>query len=269
MPEGDTIHQAAVNLRKVLQSQRVTEVQSRAGLMDGDTIAGRIVNEIEARGKHLLMHVDDGRVLHSHMGMTGSWHMYPAPTLTQAKRQWQKSESQAAVTLQTCGWNVVCFSPKVIRLVHEEDLHHDPWLSRLGPDLLKGSVDDFTYLRRIRSQNRVAIGQAMMNQTVISGIGNVYKSEVLFLESIHPLTRVSQLSDAQLLSIKNAATQLLQRNLQNAPRKTRFRSDGVRHWVYGRSGELCLKCGDQIEILRQGDLARSTYFCPGCQPRFK
>ena len=105
----------------------------------------------------------------------------------------------------------------------------------------------------------------MMNQTVVAGIGNVYKSEILFLQQIHPLIKVGELNDRQLLDVRDLAVKFMKLNLTNGSRQTRFRSDSQKLWVYGRKGDACLKCSEAILMLRQGDLARSTYFCPACQ----
>ncbi|MEZ6122321.1 MAG: DNA-formamidopyrimidine glycosylase family protein [Planctomycetaceae bacterium] len=268
MPEGDTIHTAAMNLRKVLDGNRIVFATGRHEVPEAVSLVGHAVSGLEARGKHLLIHFDDDRVLHSHLGMTGSWHIYPSGwNGTDVDRtRWQKPVVQAAITLANECFGAVCFNPKLIRLISETELSRDPWLQKLGPDLLGPPVDDVAILVRFRSQNAVPIGEAIMNQTVVSGIGNVYKSELLFLAGVHPLTTVGQLTDTQLMELLHRAIQLMKRNLTGGPRKTRFRSDGTRHWVYGRSGEDCLKCGCRIQQLRQGDLARSTYFCPACQP---
>ena len=155
--------------------------------------------------------------------------------------------------------------PKQIRLLTSLQLRRDPYLQRLGPDLLGPPIDDSVVISRFRTQNAVAIGEAVMNQTVTSGIGNVYKSEILFLEGIHPLTLVGDLPDSALLQIRDRAVFLMKRNLENKPRRTRFRPDQQQVWVYGRANEDCLKCGTVLKLIRQGELARSTYFCSACQ----
>ncbi len=258
MPEGDTIFRTAVQLRKVLDGETIVDASGRWEVEDAASLIGRRMEGIESRGKHLLMHFDDERVVHSHMGMTGSWHIY------RPKEAWQKSERAAALTLRTDRFCVVCFSPKLIELITTQRLRRNEYLNRLGPDLLGPRPNDRELLTRFRSQNPVPIGQVVMNQTVVCGIGNVYKSEVLFLERIHPLTPVAVLSDQQILAIVKRSIDLMRRNLEGYPRRTRF-SPGGNAWVYGRMGSECFKCGVAIEMLRQGDLARSTYFCPQCQ----
>ena len=148
----------------------------------------------------------------------------------------------------------------------ETELSRDNYLQRLGPDVLGPPISDDVFLRRVRSQGNTAIGEVVMNQTVVCGIGNIYKSEILFREHIHPLTPTSQLTDEQLLKLRDRAVQLLSRNINNGPRRTRFRGDEQKLWVYQRKGRPCLTCDATIQMIRQGDMARSTYFCPECQP---
>lgn len=270
MPEGDTIFVAARNLRKVLQSEVITSASAcvdtgiRAaawrGLNGVAALAGRAVTSVRSHGKHLLMTFEGDRILHSHMGMTGSWHIYRPDDV------WQKPPKFAAAQLRTNRWCVVCFSPKKIELVTAGDLKRDPYFRRLGPDLLQEAIPDGHYLARMRTQDRTTIGEAVMNQTVISGIGNVYKSEVLFCEHIHPEACVSRLSNQHLLAVRNTSVRLMKRNARNAPRQTRFAADSQRLWVYGRRDEPCFVCGEKIQMIRQGALGRSTYFCPSCQP---
>ncbi|MEQ9411484.1 MAG: DNA-formamidopyrimidine glycosylase family protein [Fuerstiella sp.] len=260
MPEGDTIHRTAANLRKALDGAVILQCTGRDAEFAQNTLANSSVVGIEARGKHLMIHLDDDRVLHSHMGMTGSWHIY------RPDDEWHKPSNQAVVALHTERWCVVCFTPKLIQLLSARQLQRDAWLQKLGPDILGPPIDDRVVLNRFRTQNSVAIGEVLMNQTVLSGIGNIYKSEILFMEQLHPLRRVDTLSDGQILLLRDRALSLMKRNLQKPARQTRFRSDAPRLWVYGRSGQPCLLCGRNIEMLRQGTLARSTCFCPACQP---
>lgn len=261
MPEGDTIHRAATRLRAVIENQLVERAESRWLGEAAKSLLGRTITSVEARGKHLLMKLDDGRVIHSHMGMTGSWHIYrPGET-------WQKPVQRAAISMESKDVVVVCFTPKLLEILSASSLRRHDYLNRLGPDLLAEKVPDQTALERFRQSNNLPIGQAVMNQTIVSGIGNVYKSEVLFHLQIHPLTLVGELSDEQLLAVVSQATKMMSHNLDGRPRTTRFALDGGRFYVYGRSGKPCYACGTPIEVIRQGDLGRTTYFCPRCQLR--
>jgi endonuclease-8 len=259
MPEGDTIFRTAVTLRPVLCGNTILSVASRLPPVPAERLAHRCVASIEARGKHLLMHLDSGDTIHSHMGMTGSWHVY------RPEQPWQKPERLAALTLRLDACSCVCFTPSTLELLTATALRRHPHLSRLGPDLLAANVDEGDVLHRFRVHNSAAIGAAVMNQTIASGIGNVYKSEILFLTHIDPFRRVHELTDAQLRSVIRTAVQLMSRNLEGYPRRTRFGRDGGKHWVYGRHGKPCFVCGAQVRLRRQGDLGRSTYWCPQCQ----
>jgi endonuclease-8 len=193
------------------------------------------------------------------MGMTGSWHNY------RPGERWQKPTQRAAIWLETSQVCIVCFTPKLLELLTGTALRRHEYLNRVGPDLLAGPPPDDEVLARFRQSNNVPIGQAMMNQTVISGIGNVYKSEVLFELQLHPQLLVSDLADEQLLALTTTAREMMQSNLSGRPRTTRHALDGGRFWAYGRSGKPCYRCGTTIKVIRQGDLGRTTYFCPRCQ----
>ena len=259
MPEGDTIFRTAARLRPLLAGREIHAARAREPSFPAGTLVGRAIAAVEACGKHLLMHLDDGRTVHSHLGMHGSWHWYPpgAP--------WQKDRRLAALVLEVPGSICVCFSPKVLQLLSADQLRRHPHLTQLGPDLLAERVDEAEVLRRFRVHDRTPIGEAVMNQSIVAGIGNVYKSEILFLTRTNPLTTVGQLSDERLLSIAHTARQWLAKNLTGYPRRTRSALDGQRLWVYGRSGKACFVCGQRIQLQRQGDLGRTTYWCPGCQ----
>jgi endonuclease VIII len=136
---------------------------------------------------------------------------------------------------------------------------HD-YLNRLGPDLLADSAPAQEVVARFRQCNNQPIGYAVMNQTVVSGIGNVYKSEVLFELGIHPLMLVGDLRDEQILELTAKASELMAKNLSGRPRTTRHALDGGRFYAYGRSGQPCYTCGTPIALIRQGDLGRTTYF---------
>lgn len=259
MPEGDTIFRTAARLRPILAGRMIEAARARDPAFPAATLVGRTILGVETRGKHLLMHLDDQRTIHSHLGMHGSWHVY------QLDEPWRKDERQAALVLDVPDSVCVCFSPKVLQLLSADRLRRHTHLTRLGPDLLGEQVDEAEVLRRFRAHAPTPIGEAVMNQTIVAGIGNVYKSEVLFLTRIHPLIPVGQLSDQQILQIVQTARRWMARNLAGYPRRTRSALDGQRLWVYGRSGQLCFACGQRIQLRRQGDLGRTTYWCPQCQ----
>ncbi|MEO1497985.1 MAG: DNA-formamidopyrimidine glycosylase family protein [Planctomycetota bacterium] len=269
MPEGDTLYRVAANLRPVLHgqtlvdalgSQELSEGHSTVEPIDAASLVGRRIIDVRARGKHLMIATDDSRVIHSHLGMTGSWHVYPLG------EPWRKSERRAGLALFTREHAAVLFSPKELSLVSATRMRRDDYVNRLGPDLMRPADPLAAILPRLRVHNAAPIGEAVMNQTIAAGIGNVYKSETLFLACINPWTRVGELSDEVLMQYLKNARRLMWINRGNGPRVTRFENDGRRHWVYGRRGEPCFKCGGVITLRRQGDAGRTTYWCQACQP---
>ena len=272
MPEGDTIYRAASRLRQVLCRGIVLDARANDRFLAPQALVGAKFAMVEARGKHLLMHLQDGRAVHSHMGMTGSWHIYArgqpwqkpavrAALAMDVERQTVDAEREAGIDPRT----VVCFSPQTLELLTATELRRHRYLQQLGPDLLSGELDEESALSRFRKHHLTAIGEAVMNQTIVCGMGNVYKSETLFLARIDPFAKVASLSDASILQIMQQAQRLMRRNLAGYPRRTRFGGDGGRLFVYGRSGKPCFVCGANIRMRRQGNLGRSTYWCPECQ----
>lgn len=259
MPEGDTIYRAAARLRAVLEGREVLRAESARLGAAVKSFIGHKVTAVQARGKHLLFEFDDGRVLHSHMGMTGSWHIY------RPGEPWQKPAHRAQIMLQGADVCVVCFTPPLLEILTAAGVRRHDYLNRLGPDLLAGPPAAAEVIARFRQANQLPIGEAVMNQTIVSGIGNVYKSELLFQLGLHPLRPVSALSDEELLSLTTKATAMMERNLSGRPRTTRYALDGGRFYTYGRSGKPCYRCRTPIALIRQGDLGRTTYFCPQCQ----
>jgi endonuclease-8 len=260
MPEGDTIHRTAARLRSVLDGKTIQSATSPRQVLDVEPLAQRRVLATEARGKHLLIHLAEDQVIHSHLGMTGSWHVY------QQGQAWRKPNRQAALVLDLGALVCVCFSPKTLQLLTERGVRRHPHLSRLGPDLLGAQFDLEAALARFRACHTLPVGEALMNQTIVCGVGNVYKSEVLFLRSLNPFARIEQLADDPIRQLISEARRLMQQNLAGYPRRTRFRHDGRRTWVYGRTGQPCFVCGTSIRMRRQGDLGRATFWCPNCQP---
>ena len=260
MPEGDTIFRAARTLEKVLAGQVVTGARSMVPAVPAARLSGRTVARVEARGKNLLIHFDDGRVLHTHMRMTGSWHVY------RPGERWQRPERQARVVLETERFVAVCFAAPVVALLSAAELARHPSLSRLGPDPLSPSFDRTEARRRLRALGDRSVGEALLRQSALAGVGNVYKSEALFLCATDPFRLVRDLSDPELDRLVAKARELLSANVGGGPRTTRPSLTPERTWVYGRGGKPCRRCGTAIRMRRQGPDARSTYWCETCQP---
>ena len=260
MPEGDTIFRAARTLEKVLGGAIVTEARSTVPAVSSARLSGRTVVRVEARGKNLLIHFDDGRVLHTHMRMTGSWHVY------RPGERWQRPERQARVVLATARFVAVCFNAPVVAILSAAELARHPSLSRLGPDPLSPEFDAAQACRRLRELGDVPLGEALLRQSALAGVGNVYKSEALFLCGTNPFRLVRDLPEPELDLLVHKARDLLSANVGAGPRTTRPSLTRERTWVYGRSGRPCRRCGTEIRMRRQGPEARSTYWCENCQP---
>ncbi len=259
MPEGDTIFRTAVTLGKAIGGKTITAFRSSLPKFRDVELAGLRVEKIESRGKNLLMHFDDGRVLHSHMMMSGSWHIY------RIGEPWQRPERQARVVIETNEFVAVCFNAPVVELLSPLQLKRNVLLKKLGPDVLAENFDLQEAMRRLRERSHLEIGEALLAQQALAGIGNVYKAEVLFLCRISPFLKVAELSDDNLKALILEAQKWMKANLGGGMRTTRRALIGKKLWVYGRSGEECMRCGELIKMKRQGRAMRSTYFCPRCQ----
>lgn len=225
---------------------------------------GQIVRTVEARAKHLLMHFEkDGEVvvLHTHMRMNGEWHIY------RAGERWRRSAARARVVVETAAYVAPCFDAPVIELIRGRDLARHPVLGALGPDAMTDGFDPDSALARLRATPDREIGIALLDQRTVAGIGNVLKSETLFTARVSPFARVSDLTDDTLLAVLAEGHRLLVLNRTQSGRRTRFSLDRrQRLWVYDRAGEPCHACRTPIGSTAQGEDARRTYWCPGCQP---
>jgi endonuclease-8 len=215
-----------------------------------------MVDAVEARGKHLLLRFSTGVALHTHMGMTGSWHLYRPGS------RWRQPEGMARVVLEAGGVIAVCFVPRTAEIVTADGEAAHPSLSRLGPDVLAPSRDAAAAVAGLRATGGAEIGAALLDQSALSGVGNIWKSEALFLAGVHPFARVRDLDDAVLTRVVRAAMREMHGSVRRGP------GEGGRgpSRVYRRSGRPCLRCGAVIEMRRQGPMRRSTYWCPRCQP---
>jgi endonuclease-8 len=263
MPEGHTIHRAARRLRSVLQGQHLDRVTARGHHLVAakaeQRLRGTIVTGVEACGKHLLVHTDAGWSIHSHLRMDGVWHLY------RRGERWRKSRTRAWLVLGAGEWDAVNFDGPILELHRTQDLLNDPVLTELGPDILVDPFDDAEYLRRMRLHVSREIGDAVLQQRIVAGIGNIYKAESLFLAGINPWQRVGELDDAALLRLRETATRIMHDGVLDA-RAITFSGPGQPgQWAYGRGGKPCRRCGTPIEQRPQGELQRTTYWCPTCQ----
>jgi len=269
MPEGDTIFRAARTLDRALAGKTVVLFESMLPALDRLEVTGRTIDRVSTAGKHLLMHFSGDLVLRTHMRMNGSWHIY------RRGEKWQRPRRDMRVVIATEEFEAVGFSIPDAELIAARDLRRHDDLRKLGPDLLASTFDGEEALRRLRERGETAISDALLNQRIVAGIGNVYKSEVLFLCRVNPFTAVQALDPAQLESIVETARRLLRVNVSEglAPmttytgfRRTTRRDDPTqRLWVYGRARQPCRRCGTPISLSKQGSDARLTYWCGACQ----
>lgn len=273
MPEGDTIFRAARTLHRALAGDAVTRFESvfpaLARIDDDAPIAGRVVESVESAGKHLLMRFSGGLVLRTHMRMNGSWHIY------RPGERWRRPRRDMRIVLATQRFEAVAFNVPVAEFVEAAKLERVEELRTLGPDLLADEFDAGEVLARMRGRPSMAIADVLLEQRVVAGLGNVYKSELLFMCRIDPFAPVSRLDDERLKELIATARRVLRVNVgEGLPamttytgyRRTTRRSDPTqRLWVYGRGGKPCRRCGTAISARKHGDDARLTYWCPTCQ----
>jgi endonuclease VIII len=284
MPEGDTIHRAASTLQHALQGQVVTAFETayaQLSRFDDDVpIAGRTIESVVAQGKHLLMrfsaHPERGGrplTLRTHMRMSGSWHIY------RPGERWQRPRRDMRVVVATAAYVAVAFSVPVAEFLDDGALARDPTLRRLGPDLLAATLDSAEALRRLRARPAQALSEVLLDQSVVAGAGNVYRSELLFLAGLDPFRPVADVSDEKLTELLAIAARVMGANVHaRSPdrgggivtyaglRRTAHRRDpGERLWVYGRRGKPCRRCGNPIAYRKTGINVRGLYYCPVCQ----
>ena len=258
MPEGDTIHRAAERMRPALEGHRLVRFQAPR-LVGDRPRPGELIEGVEARGKHLLVHFDGGLTLRTHLRMTGSWHLY------RTGERWQKGQHLArAIVEADSGWVAVCFQAPVVETYHRA-AGEPAALAGLGPDLTGPDPDLDAVVERAATipAPGAEVADVLLDQRVGAGIGNVYKSEVLFLHGLDPFTPVSVVDRSRLRRVYATAHELLRANLETSHRIT-YRGDVA---VYGRRGQECFRCGTPVRMQYQGPMARSTYWCPSCQRR--
>lgn len=280
MPEGDTIFRAAAALRRALAGKVVTGFETvlpaLARVDAGAPLAGRTVEDVRAAGKHLLVAFSGDLLLRTHMRMRGSWHLY------RPGERWRRPRHAMRVVLAVADAVAVAFDVPVAELLTREAAARQRDLAAMGPDLLDPGFDAAEAARRLRARAgpEEEIADVLLDQRVLAGIGNVFKSEVLFAAGVHPVRSPASLADAEVDALLRHARRMLAANVAGAGldagrgdpraftgrRRTTGRLDPREAlWVYDRAGLPCRRCGTRIETLRRGLHARVTYLCPRCQ----
>jgi endonuclease-8 len=260
VPEGDTIHRVANRMRPVLVGQPVVRFEApRAGRAIPPPRPGTTITGVDAVGKHLLIRFEGGTILRTHLRMTGSWHLY-APG-----ERWRRPAHTARALIEVPHAVAVCFAAPVVALEHER-VNGGPAIGHLGPDLVDPDADIDACLARMAAlaEPTAEIGDVLLDQRIACGVGNVYKSEVLWAGRVDPFAPVASVDvDIRRLLLDTAA-RLLRSNVARADASRTTVVGGLA--VYGRARRTCRRCGTPIRVARQGDDARVTYWCPTCQP---
>jgi len=266
MPEGDTLARIAHVLRPVLAGKRIVAARGRPGGARLDLVIGATVNNVEARGKHLLIGFDNDLTLHTHLGMNGSWHRY------RPDERWRRPASRAVAVLRTNDATVVCFDAPTVELLETRALAAHPVLRALGSDIATPDFDMDAALTALREPQRahMAVGDALIDQSALAGLGNVYRSELPFIERVNPFAPVAQVRDELLRAMLERGAALVRQNSAGGPRVTTTAATPGNVHVYGRTGRPCPRCGTRIvsKVTRAHPRAapRRAYWCPACQP---
>jgi endonuclease-8 len=260
VPEGDTIAYAAHRIRPVLEGRVPDEIeapQPRHALDRWpDRLGGRAILSVDTHGKHLFLRFEGELVLHSHLGMTGMWGVYgPGRTGSRPRR----SSRRAWIVFRSAGHEVVEFDGPLLELMTEGRTRFDQRLAALGPDVLAPEFDRARFLTRLRSDDQTRfVGDALLDQRNVAGIGNIWKAEGCWEAAVDPWRRVSDVADCEAFAIIEAVRPRMMRSATLGHRAIQPRA-------YGLAGRPCPRCGVAIVARGQGDANRTTYWCPGCQ----
>jgi endonuclease-8 len=257
MPEGDTVHRAASRIRAALVGRVPEEIltpQPRHRLERWqERLQGRAVRSVDAHGKHLFLRFEDDLTLHSHLRMTGMWDICREP------QRWRRARRRAWIVIRGGGWNVIEFDGPVLELMSDYRCRTDPRLAALGEDVLGESFDVGRVLRRLRSDDPARpIADALLDQRIVAGIGNLWKTELCFARAIDPWRALGAVSDEEAAGLLGLARELMSQSVVGGY-DTRPRA------VYKRAGRPCPRCGAIIRQRGQWENNRITFWCPGCQ----
>jgi endonuclease-8 len=275
MPEGDTIFRAARTLNRALAGQAVTKFETQLPQLsrvdDDSPIAGRIVESVDSAGKWMRIYFSGDLILLTHMLMSGSWHIY------RSSEAWQRPRVQMRVAIYTKDFVAVAFQVPIAEFHTAATLQRHRSVQRLGPDVLDSEFDEAAAVRQLRTEPDLETGVAMLRQSLVAGMGNVFKSEVCFASRVNPFRLIGSLSENELQLLMRNARTFMRNNVSEASgdaivtytgmRRTTGRANPAeRLWVYKRAGQPCRRCGTSIMSGKQGLDARVTFWCPSCQP---
>ncbi|HEV2645662.1 MAG TPA: DNA-formamidopyrimidine glycosylase family protein [Acidobacteriaceae bacterium] len=296
MPEGDTIYRAARALNSALADRVVTGFETGlaklARVNDDTPIVGRTVERVESRGKWCLMYFSGDLILVTHMLMSGSWHLY------RTGEKWRMSRAKMRVVVKVGGsspqtqqvpvppakqidWEAVLFNAQIAEFHTARSLERSSQVPRLGPDILAGEFTVEAGVARLEAYARdhpdAEVGVVLLNQRVLAGLGNVYKSEVAFAAEVNPWRTMRTVTHAEMEKMVEFSLRYMRANVIDGKgdgivtyaghrRTTHSMSKEERLWVYGRQDQECRRCGNPVKMQKQGEQARVTYWCPQCQP---
>ncbi len=256
MPEGDTILWAATRMRPVLEAQQIELTHTHPRFAHDrwqERLGGHTVTAIETHGKNLFVVFDHGLLLHSHLRMTGLWDVRPRGG------RWRRAPSRAWLVLGACEQEVVQYDGPVLEVMSAGRRRFDQRLAALGPDILAAEFDAERFLKRLRATDQQRqLGDALLDQRILAGIGNIWKAESCWQAQLDPWRPLHSLSDEQLRGLVDGIR----------PRMLLSGTQGhgaVWHRIYRHGGEPCPRCGTAIVARGQGDENRTTYWCPNCQ----
>lgn len=252
MAEGDTILRVARRFESTLVGETVgaTAPNPRGRAASVERLDGRTLESVEAHGKHLMLGFGD-LSLHSHLGMSGGWHFY------RSGARWRRPRSSAWAVLTGGGWDAVQFGGPTLRVMPTSRLRRDPQLVRLGPDILAEELDLDAVIAAMRADPTRGLGDALLDQHLVAGIGNIFKSEACFAAKVDPWRPIGDVSEEELRAVLTAAREQMQAAVESGGRHS-FR-------VYKRRQGACPRCRGRIASRGQGDANRTTYWCPRCQ----
>lgn len=256
MPEGDTLRWHANRIRPVLEGRAPERMRPHVRFSHdrwSERLQGRTVHRVESRGKNLLLHFEGDLVLHSHLGMVGTWGVY------RPGRRWGRSPRRAWLVIEVGDTQVVQFDGPTLQLLTESRTRFEPRLARLGPDVLDEEFDGQEFLRRLRLDDSTRpIGDSLLDQTILAGIGNMWKAEGCWEAQVDPWRPMRQVSDEEVKRVVELVRPRMMESGRRGPMS-------IEHRVYGRAGQPCPRCGARILQRGQWDDNRLTYWCPGCQ----